>query len=671
MTLRVSFPKLIIETLRRHLAAVLITVLAFFLHIVTFFLNVQNILNTKVMEDMVDSHFPPTRGMEYAIEELTALCSPNILNMVMAILLGIYLAFEFFRYMHSRKESDFYDSMPIHKEKWFLNLFTASVGLFMILVSITYAIELGIIYGVGFGSKQMFLGMTWNLICTIGTFLVCWVTTALTMVMTGHSIIAFLGFGIFASYIPLIIGYLFPVYANTFFKTYVYGRISSIYNYFSPITLAYKATHNYTTWNIDEHWTYIIGCYVFALIVGLIAYLLFLRRPSETAGRAMAFEKVNSWIRVLLVVPLALYAGLLLNEITSIGSTAWLIFGVIFASCLLHGVIEAIFQFDIKGLVSKKRQLLFTVLFCLAFVFVFWADVFGYDNYIPNENDVKTVKIDTYLFDDNGKYYEDFMDGLSGEYVDDALNVIKDIREHMDAIDSEDYIYTNDFTVTYELKNGTTRQRRYPYYGNDFPESLDTLSATEEFKNDFCILYHQDKVNISSVSVFNGMESFQLNLTKEQIQEFSKIYLEEYTKLTFTESLSKEALYKLIVSYPNPREDRDYDVTAEYKIYANFDNTLNFLKNYDVVSFHESENIKLENMEIHSDKYQKEGQQYVSDEKLLNELKEHMLLGEFLYHTYEREGEYAYCNLRCVQNGNTRYLDVYIKHNVLSEILGK
>ena len=147
---------------------------------------------------------------------------------------------------------------------------------------------------------------------------------------------------------------------------------------------------------------------IIAIIVGLVAYLLYLRRPSETAGRAMAFEKVNSWIRVLLVVPLALYAGLFLNEITSIGSTAWLLFGVIFASCLLHGIIEAIFQFDIKALISKKKQLLFTILFCLAFVFVFWTDVFQFDNYVPNEKDIKTIKIDTYLLDHNGKYFDEW-----------------------------------------------------------------------------------------------------------------------------------------------------------------------------------------------------------------------------------------------------------------------
>lgn len=671
MTLRVSFPKLVLETLRRHLAAVLIAALVFFLHIISFFLNVQNILSQEYVQDMSSSSFLPSpNNSEHVIRELTELCSPNILNMFMAIVLGIYLAFEFFRYMHSRKESDFYDSMPIRREKWFLNLFAASVGLFVILTIVSFFIEFLIVFGIGYASKRIFLRMLWNFACTIGVFLACWVSTVLTMIMTGHSVIAFLGFGVLASYIPLIVGYLFPLYANTFLKTYVYKGISSVYYYCSPISLAYKATHNYSYWNIDEHWTYLIGCYVFAVLVGLVAYLLFLRRPSETAGRAMAFEKANSWIRVLLVIPLALYAGLFLNEVTSIGSTVWLLFGVIFASCLLHGIIEAIFQFDIRAIVSKKKQLIFTILFCLAFVFAFWTDVFQFDNYVPNEKDIKAIKIDTYLFDQNGKYSEEWENGLSGEYVDDALAVIKDIREYMNASDSVDYIYANDFTVTYELKNGITRQRRYPYYGNEFPKSLDELSMTEEFKNDYCILYHLDKVDISSVSVFNGMETFQLNLTKEQLNAFAKIYLEEYTKLSLTESLSKEALYKLIVSYPDPMEENDYDITAEYRIYSHFKQTLAFLKDYHVVSFRESQDVKLENLEIYSDKYEGEGPQYISDENQLNELKEHLLLGDFMYQRYEDE-DYAYGNLRCVLNGTRRYLDVYIKYSELSKISQK
>ena len=91
MTSRVSFHKLIIETLRRHLAAVLITVLAFFLHIITFFLNVQNILSQEYVQDYTSSSLLPVppNNSEHIIRELSELCSPNMLNMVMAMFLGM------------------------------------------------------------------------------------------------------------------------------------------------------------------------------------------------------------------------------------------------------------------------------------------------------------------------------------------------------------------------------------------------------------------------------------------------------------------------------------------------------------------------------------------------------------------------------------------------------
>lgn len=669
MTSRVSFHKLVTETLKRHIAAVLITVLAFFMHIISFFLNVQNILNREYVQDIASSSFYPSpKTSDYVIRELTSLSSPNLATTIMVMLIGVYLAFDFFRYMHSKKETDFYESMPIRRQKRFLTLLTASIGLFLVLAILTVGIEFAIVYSVGYGSKLMLQGMLWNLLCMTGAFLVCWVTTVLAMVMTGHSIIAFLGVGVFSCYIPLIIGNLIPVYAATFLKTYVYEELNPLYYYFSPITLAYKATHNYSLWNIDEHWTYLLGCFIFSIIVGILAYLLFLRRPSETAGRAMAFEKINSLIRILIVIPLALYAGLFLNEITSVGSTAWLIFGVIFAAGLIHGIMESIFQFDIKALISKKRQLLFTVLFCLAFVFVFLTDLFQFDKYVPDAEDVKSVKIDTYLFDQNGNP-DEWKNGLSGEYVDDALAAINDIRECMEPSDSEDYVYTNDFKVTYELKNGVKRQRNYPYYGNEFPESLDKLSVTEEFKDDFCILYHLDKVDITSLSVFNGVETFRLKLTDEQLKEFSEIYRKEYTELTFSESLSKEALYKLIVSYP--LEGEDYNISAEYKIYSDFAETLAFLEKQNVVSFADTQNIKLENLDIYSDKYGKEGHLYISDDVQLNELKQYMLLGEFMYHGYEYSEDYVYCNLRYVLNGSTRYTDVYIKSSDISKVIGQ
>ncbi len=672
MTSRVSFHKLLIETLRRHLATVLITVLAFFVHVIAFFLNIQNILNAHVIVE-TEPYGVTTSQLEYVIERITELCSPNMWNAILAMLVGVYLAFDFFKYMHSKKETDFYESMPIRKQTWFKTLLVADTGIYVVLASMAILLELAIVYGLGYGSAIILQNMLWSLVCMIGIFLACWTTTVLTMIMTGHPIVAFLGLGVFVSYIPLIISNLIPLYSNVFLDTYVYRDISPNYYYFSPVTLAYKASYhwNYNSdvWNIGEHWTYLLGCFVFALVVGIIAYLLFLRRPSETAGRAMAFEKINPVIRILIVIPIALYAGLLLNEIAAYASLVWLLFGVIFVACLLHGIMECIFQFDIKALISKKRQLLFTVLFCFVFVFVFWADIFQYDKYMPDAQDVKSVQIDTYLFDDNAKgVWDEHKDWLTGEIVDEALAVIKDIRQHTEP--TEDVTYLNDFTITYELQNGTVKQRRYSYYGNEFPESLDKLSATEDFKDDFCVLYHLDDLDITSISVANGPEYFELNnLTDEQKKELCEIYLKEYTEFTITEILSKQTVFELVVEYPV--EGKEHIYSDRYNVYADFTETIAYLEKYDVASFADSQNIKLENLEIYFDKFGAVEQQYISNEKQLNELKQYMILGDFMHYHLDYDKDYVSCTLRYVLDGSTRYMDVYVKPTDISKVLNQ
>lgn len=673
MTSRVSFHKLLIETLRRHLAAVLITVLVFFIHVIAFFLNLQNILNTHVIVEN-ELYGVTTTQLEYATERITELCSPNMANAVLAMLMGVYLAFDFFKYLHSKKETDFYESMPIRKQTLFRTLLTACVGIFVILAAITIGLELAIVYGFGYGSAIILENMLWSLVCIIGIFMASLTTTVLTMVMTGHSIVAFLGLGVFVSYIPLIISYLIPLYSAEFFDTYVYRDISPKYYYFSPVTLAYKATYhwNYNSemWNIGEHWTYLLGCFVFALVVGAIAYLLFLRRPSETAGRAMAFEKLNPIIRVMLVVPIALYAGLLLNGIAAYASFIWLLFGVIFVAFLIHGIIECIFQFDIKALVSKKRQLLFTIIFCLGFVFVFWADLFQYDKYMPDAQDVKSIQIDTYLFDEKtSDAWDEQKDWLTEDSIELAFDAIKDIKNSGKPSDNIDYVYSNDFTVTYELKNGAKKQRRYQYYGNEFPESLDKLSVKEDFKNDFCILYHLDEIEITSLSVSNGPEQFELDLTKEQINELCEIYLNEYRQVKFSESLTKPAVFELIVEYPV--KGKDYTLSDSYTVYADFTETIAYLSKHKVVSFIDSENIELENLEIYSGKYEDVEMRYVSDKNQLNELKQYMVLGEFMHYHKDYDRDYVSCTLRYVIDGNARYMDVYLKITDISNVLNK
>lgn len=661
MTLRVSFYKLVKETLRRHLTALLITVLAFILHIVSFFLNVQNIINTRIVEDVVDSTYPPTRGLVYVKKRLTELSAPNMANAIIAMLIGVYLAFDFFRYMHSKKETDFYDSMPIQKQKWFLVLLICSFGIFLVPCAVATCAEIGIIYGVGYGTHTIVQNMLWNLLCMLGVFLASWATTSLAMVMTGHSIVAFLAVGVFVSYIPLIINYLVPTFAERFFDTYVYSNSSnSIPFYFSPVTLGYKLMYNYDLWNIAEHWSYLIGIFVFALLVGVSSYLLFLRRPSETAGRAMAFEKINFIIRFLLVIPLALYAGLFLSEMTSNESMGWLIFGIVFSAFLLHGIMECIFQFDIRALVAKKGQLLLSIVLCLGFVTIFWADIFGYDEYLPDVKDVEYIEIDAYIHGFSTRDLELENDWLTGEYIETALTAAQEIMNNKDS-------YDETITFTYHLKNGIEKSRQYYFKSSEVPKSLDMLTATEEFKNDFCGLYNIAPETIVSISYANGMNEHLLLLTKEEIKELRDIYLEELTPMTYSELTNQTSDYQLLFKYQT-NVDTVYNMTERYNVYSNCSKTIAFIKERGAQSFKDIKDLEFLNLEIHDGAY--EGERYVNDADSLNALKEHMILEEFMGYKYNYD-EYVYCTLSTKIDGGIHYIGVYLKQSELDAVLEK
>ena len=671
MTSRVSFHKLVIETLRRHTAAVLITMLGFFIYIVTFFMQVQNIVSSTYIDDysleeLVGGQNP---AISRITENLLELCSPKFAYGIFAMAFGAYLAFDFLRYMHSKRETDFYDSMPIRRQTWFKTIFCSCFLLYFVLSAVTTAIEVGIIFGTGYGTLTLLQTILWNFICMLGAFLVAWFTTALAMIMTGHSIIAFLGFGVFASYIPLILVNLAPTYCARFFDTYVYKEVNPKIYLFSPVTVVYKMTNSWYEWDIKEHWEYIIGCFILAILIGIIAYVLFLRRPSETAGRAMAFEKANDVIRFMIVIPLTLYAGIFLEEMATMTSLAWLIFGIVFGGFLLHGIMECIFQFDIKALLTKKKQLLATFIICIAFIFVFWIDLFKYDDYIPDAKDVKIVKIDSNLFGHMNTEWDDERDWIQGDLVKDAIAVVREIKDSELPSDDEIYYKENNFyniTITYVMKSGREVKRDYSFDASKASDNLSKLYANEDVKDDYCVLYNIDKENIQGVSINNGINGMDLELSKQELNQFIDIYLEEYSKLSLKEALSDIKLYEINVSFQT--ENMKYSTAERYYVYNSFAKSIAFLKKKGVKSFHESEDIRITNMEIFGNKYE-DTHTYVSDLEQLKELKPYMILDSFS--NYDISEEYLYGEIRIETDGGSSYSSIFIKESDLEKVIGK
>jgi hypothetical protein len=101
-----------------------------------------------------------------------------------------------------------------------------------------------------------------------------------------------------------------------------------------------------------------------AAFLGL-AYLLFRARPAEAAGRALAFEIMRPIAKIALVVPAALFNALIFREMTYYSGdylgrgNPWFIgLAIIITAALYCGLLEVIYEFDIKAAGKNKRYIL-------------------------------------------------------------------------------------------------------------------------------------------------------------------------------------------------------------------------------------------------------------------------------------------------------------------------
>lgn len=320
--------------------------------------------------------FRPNMGMAGAVIGLAA-CSAAV---------SLY-------YLHSRKQTDFYESLPIKRATLFRLVVQNSLFIFLIPLVVEEAIEFVI-------AQQQISGGGWEIVSSglwyLLIFAATWLTMALAMIMTGNIIVGILGFGVFASYFPIVLYNIFPLYAGSFFSTYSGNTADNVYNnitnYLSPVWVGLRGMADInSSREIQIKYIMILLLWIIGLYV--LCRTLYNRRPAESAGRAMAFTKANTVIKVLLVIPSALYSGIIFYSLGNANSIFWLIFGVVFGVFVIHALIECIYEFDVRAIFCHKKQLIVIMLGSLFIMASFSADLFGYDRYIPKASSVESIEI--------------------------------------------------------------------------------------------------------------------------------------------------------------------------------------------------------------------------------------------------------------------------------------
>ncbi len=486
------------------------------------------------------------------------------------LLIGAFAAaLIFFGYLHQGKQADFYHSLPISRTKLFLANYLAGMAAVILPWLVNELAAILIMVALGAGSyldpSVICAGLGGHLLC----FLAIYTLTALAMVFTGHRLVGGLLALVFLGYAPLAIA-LFQWLGTTFYPTWY----SDLINWGSILAHSSPVARYISLMLRDAAYSLLSVGDIYALL-GLIAVSLGLclffyqRRPSETAGRALAFPLSRIFFKYPLVLTAMAGMGMALYEIGNF-SWGWYMIGVALGGFISAQMLEIINAFDFRAIRAKLLPLAAClILFAGGSLFCI-KDVTGYNTYVPDPADVAQVEIvlpDTaitssytlysYTLDSAAQRQADlrFL-GESREVqlrrglvateagIAAAVEIGRRLVENTASEETMDWQRNRTSAyLRYTLKDGSVHTRSYQgsgVYLDDIAGQLDAIYGEAPFRQGLYPLfdYQPEQVLLSGITVYEDYSDGYTQLLDNAAAAFQDLepllaaYQEELTAMT-------------------------------------------------------------------------------------------------------------------------------------------
>lgn len=502
----------------------------------------------------------------------TILGTENFLTVMIISCAALVLALTGFLYLHSKKQVDFYGCLPVRREEMFAVKYLDGI---LIMLSM-YLVNLFLCVGVfrvmgGMAAGELFsVGLRALALHTMG-FLMIYGLMSLAVLLTGNFFVAVLAGIVLFFYLPLF-GVLDNNMMSEFFETNAYGGINffdKLIRHGSPF-FQYNELLGVSNFSASAF----IGPLLAAALLALTAFLLYRFRPSEAAGKAMAFEWTMAPVKILIVTPITVAMGTMFWDIYK--SLFWGAFGFLFGLLVTHCLIEMIYHFDFRKLLANPVHIAVCAVLALAWIGAYRYDVMGYDRYLPKESEFESASVYIpSLKDWNGDYGLPYQYGgktVEWRYMDgdayvkanmritdyDSVAVLAQAGISEAAVRKEERLkgnsqiyyyeesdgaggYWGNATVGFRLKNGKTVYRSYYLDLSALQQTLETLYTAEsgEYKRGIYPVFGYDPANLTGVYETAGDEIRPVELSKEEIDELFAAYKEELLSLSLS-ARSKE-----------------------------------------------------------------------------------------------------------------------------------
>ena len=506
--------------------------------------------------------------------------------------LAAIIGIQGFSYLHDRRKVDLYHSVPLDKNRRFLAVYLNGIIIYLVSTVISMAAGIALAFTQdavnGLTLSGIGIAFIWNLLF----FLVIYHTVILAVMFTGNWLVTICLAGVFAGYEIILyelhedIQYAYFETVSRFYTDQA-AKLSVVYDYYMKITdLRYLAGRGDIGRLVREILPYYGKWSMLAVAILAAAWLCYRKRPSEAAGKAIAFVKAEPVLKILIAIPASVGIGMIINH-ASYGSTLLTAIGMLAGGVIICAAVEVVYDFDIKSMVKHPVSGAVALVGIMIVFLIYKNDLLGYDKYVPLESQVDSIALNLDVY---GEHWKEDFSYLSVEdfhkehmFITDVESVLtlaaksQHERERFETFrnmtDTDNTPDIRVIPVLYRLKSGREVERKiWIDYANPANETLlNRIVSSDEFKTgNYQVMTDRDSFDqVQAMDYSNGAAV--VALWPEDAQKLRDAYVKDMEKFDFSLAIEERPCGRVIFVFPNQRYTRLY-------VYESFENTIAYLK---------------------------------------------------------------------------------------------
>lgn len=508
----------------------------------------------------------------------TMLGPQNRMIFNITVILAVLCAVQGYHFLHSEAKSVFYLGLPMKRT----SLFGCNYMCGLLIAMVPCIISRIICFCLSDSERAGYYLLTGILINLLG-FLLVYQLVILIMVLTGSLLYAVPGVLLAFLYGVYGIGFVTNKYCDAFFDAYYrIDLVEKIKTYLSPghLYAALAGVNDYVAydnWTINARVGHLIAALAAVVLTGAAAIILFHRRPAESFGKVLAFKNSRIILKVLILIPGSLIIGYYLMLASPGGRSVWLlVIGIAGAAFLINGILEMIYQADLRAVTAKRNQAAVLGAVSILIAGSFIADIWKYDDYIPDPQTVKEVAVSVSGLEDlyTSAVTEDYaadkrfsLMHLQGKDKENVIQWLKTIQEQTDA-DPLTYV-----TMAFKEKGDRTIYRRYKLVDMEQLDGFTDIYRSHDYKQGTIDLAVEEEAGGQVFTWSNGAETKRLAFEREETQELLDCYQRDLQGLDL--AMVKAAGQPIGLLELSRRSDRE---GRRGYIYPSFSKTIGYLK---------------------------------------------------------------------------------------------